>query len=150
MVKPTEVTSGNLENLCQMIQEGLFDIPSHPRGIFGDLEVCIRGDDSITSEDALTTEISLSNEMMISIGRWLGNEDRIRTLIDNVGSNGMALLTSNYLNSWLVMLPRGEDFSLADVFGLIEQNRNGLWIAEYSISQSTLETIFSHFAANSS
>ncbi|KAI3720824.1 hypothetical protein L2E82_31819 [Cichorium intybus] len=58
------------------------------------------------------------------------------------GSNGLSVT---------YQLPRGEDFSLADVFGLIEQNRNGLGTAEYSIiSQSTLETIFSHFAANSS
>ena len=71
-----------------MIQERLFDIPSHPRGIFGDLEVCIRGPDSITSEDASATEISLSREMIILIGRWLGNEERIRTLTDNVGSSG--------------------------------------------------------------
>lgn len=71
-----------------MIQERLFDIPLHPRSIFGDLEVCIRGDDSITSEDASATEISLSREMLILIGRWLGNEKRIKTLTDNVGSSG--------------------------------------------------------------
>nr|GEW36328.1 ABC transporter A family member 1 isoform X1 [Tanacetum cinerariifolium] len=190
-VKPTEVSSVDLENLCQMIQERLFDIPSHPRGIFGDLEVCIRGPDSITSEDASATEISLSREMIILIGRWLGNEERIRTLTDNVGSSGalseqlpeqlardgglplpifsewwLAKEKFSVIDSFVLasfpgatsqgsnglsvkyQLPRGEDFSLADVFGLIERNRNQLGIAEYSISQSTLETIFSHFAAN--
>lgn len=190
-VKPTEVSSVDLENLCQMIQERLFDIPSHPRGIFGDLEVCIRGPDSITSEDASATEISLSREMIILIGRWLGNEERIRTLTDNVGSSGASneqlpeqlardggLPLPIFSEWWLAkekfsvidsfvlasfpgatsqgsnglsvkyQLPRGEDFSLADVFGLVERNRNQLGIAEYSISQSTLETIFSHFAAN--
>lgn len=89
-MKPTEVKSGDLENLCQMIQERLFDVPLHPRGIFGDLEVCIRGDDSITSEDASATEISLSKEMIILIGRWLGNEERIRSLTDNVVGSGTA------------------------------------------------------------
>ncbi|PWA83115.1 ATP-binding cassette A1 [Artemisia annua] len=181
-VKPTEVSSVDLENLCQMIQERLFDIPSHPRGIFGDLEVCIRGPDSITSEDASATEISLSREMIILIGRWLGNEERIRTLTDNVGSSGasneqlpeqlardewwvskreFSVIDSFVLSSFpgatsqgsnglsvKYQLPRGEDFSLADVFGLVERNRNQLGIAEYSIGQSTLETIFSHFAAN--
>ncbi|CAI9301359.1 unnamed protein product [Lactuca saligna] len=193
-VKPTEVKSGDLENLCQMIQERLFDVPLHPRGIFGDLEVCIRGDDSITSEDASATEISLSKEMIILIGRWLGNEERIRSLTDNVIGSGAAFneqlpeqlardgglplpifsewwlakekfsmidsfvlasfpgATSQGSNGLSVkyQLPRGEDFSLADVFGLIERNRNRLGIAEYSISQSTLETIFSHFAAANS
>lgn len=193
-VKPTEVKSGDLENLCQMIQERLFDVPLHPRGIFGDLEVCIRGDDSITSEDASATEISLSKEMIILIGRWLGNEERIRSLTDNVVGSGTAFneqlpeqlardgglplpifsewwlakekfsmidsfvlasfpgATSQGSNGLSVkyQLPRGEDFSLADVFGLIERNRNRLGIAEYSISQSTLETIFSHFAAANS
>ncbi|KAJ0099983.1 hypothetical protein Patl1_20484 [Pistacia atlantica] len=46
-------------------------------------------------------------------------------------------------------LPYGKGLSLADVFGHLEQNRNRLGIAEYSISQSTLETIFNHFAAKS-
>ncbi|KAF9609996.1 hypothetical protein IFM89_019636 [Coptis chinensis] len=45
-------------------------------------------------------------------------------------------------------IPYGEDSSLADIFGHIERNRDQLGIAEYSISQSTLETIFNHFAAN--
>ncbi|XP_057535190.1 ABC transporter A family member 1 isoform X2 [Amaranthus tricolor] len=47
-------------------------------------------------------------------------------------------------------LPFGENLSLADAFGHIERNRTRIGIAEYSISQSTLETIFNHFAANSS
>ncbi|CAM8998692.1 unnamed protein product [Rhodiola kirilowii] len=38
--------------------------------------------------------------------------------------------------------------SLAHVFGCLERNRYQLGIAEYSISQSTLETIFNHFSAN--
>ncbi|GAB2295549.1 Phospholipid-transporting ATPase abca1 [Dionaea muscipula] len=46
-------------------------------------------------------------------------------------------------------LPFGDHLSLADVFGHIERNRSRLGIAEYSINQSTLETIFNHFAANS-
>ncbi|KAJ3669241.1 hypothetical protein LUZ60_011191 [Juncus effusus] len=45
-------------------------------------------------------------------------------------------------------LPYGEDASLADIFGHIEHNRERLGIKEYSISQSTLETIFNHFAAD--
>lgn len=56
------------------------------------------------------------------------------------GCNG---LSSKY------QLPYREDISLADVFGHLERNRESLGIAEYSISQSTLETIFNHFAANS-
>ncbi|KAL9264205.1 ABC transporter A family member 1-like protein [Drosera capensis] len=55
------------------------------------------------------------------------------------GSNG---LSTRY------QLPFGDHLSLADVFGRIERNRHRLGIAEYSISQSTLETIFNHFAAN--
>lgn len=190
-VKPTEVSSLDLENLCRIIQERLFDIPSHPRSIFGDLEVCIRGTDSIVSEDASHSEISLSKEMMVKIGRWLGNEERIRTLTSIVGSGGVSseqlseqldrdggLPLPIFSEWWLAkekfsaidsfvlasfpgatfqgcnglsikyQLPYGEDLSLADVFGHIERNRNHLGIAEYSISQSTLETIFNHFAAN--
>ncbi|CAI9099895.1 OLC1v1036780C1 [Oldenlandia corymbosa var. corymbosa] len=44
-------------------------------------------------------------------------------------------------------LPYGEGLSLADAFGHIERNRSSLGISEYSIGQSTLETIFNHFAA---
>ncbi|KAI4386530.1 hypothetical protein MLD38_004457 [Melastoma candidum] len=55
------------------------------------------------------------------------------------GSNGLSVK---------YQLPCSEGFSLADVFGHLERNRDRLRIAEYSISQSTLESIFNHFAAN--
>lgn len=70
-----------MENLCRVIQEKLFDIPSHSRSLLGDFEICIGGTDSITSENASVAEISLSKEMIIRIARWLGNEERIRMLI---------------------------------------------------------------------
>lgn len=80
----------DLENLCQLIQERLFDIPSHPRGILGDLEVCIGGINSIASENASVAEISLSKEMIVIIGSWLGNEERISALISSTdGSDGV-------------------------------------------------------------
>ena len=82
-VKPTEVSYVDLENLCRYIQERLFHIP-HPRSILSDLEVCIGGVDSITSENASVSEISLSPEMIVMIGRWLGNEERISTLVSSV------------------------------------------------------------------
>ncbi|XP_022766656.1 ABC transporter A family member 1 isoform X4 [Durio zibethinus] len=192
-VKPTEVSSADLENLCRIIQERLFDIPSHPRSLLDDLEVCIGGIDSITSENASVAEISLSKEMIIVVGRWLGNEERIKTLISSrpvsdglfgeqlseqlVRDGGIPLpifsewwlarekfaaidsfmvssfpgATFNGCNGISVkyQLPYREGLSLADVFGHLERNRNQLSIAEYSISQSTLETIFNHFAANS-
>lgn len=71
-----------MENLCRIIQERLFDIPTHPRSLLGDLEVCIGGNDSIRSE-ASVAEISLSREMIARIGRWLGNEERVRTLVSS-------------------------------------------------------------------
>lgn len=48
-----------------------------------DLEVCIRGTDSITPDNASAAEISLSLEMLTIIGRLLGNEERIKTLISS-------------------------------------------------------------------
>lgn len=77
------MSSADLENFCRIIQERLFDIPSHPRSLLNDLEICIGGSDSITSENASVAEISLSKEMIIVVGRWLGNEERIRTLISS-------------------------------------------------------------------
>ncbi|KAL2535052.1 ABC transporter A family member 1 [Abeliophyllum distichum] len=192
-VKPTEVSSLDLEMLCQIIQEKLFDIPSHPRSsLLNDLEVCIGGIDSITSENASAGEISLSEGMIVTIGRWLGNEERVKTLVS--GNNGSCEAFGEQLSEQLVrdggiplpifsewwltkekfavidsfiqssfpgakyqscnglsvkyQLPYGEDLSLADVFGHIERNRSILDISEYSIGQSTLETIFNHFAAN--
>ncbi|KAK9987447.1 hypothetical protein SO802_032398 [Lithocarpus litseifolius] len=192
-VKPTEVSSVDLENLCRIIQERLFDIPSHPRSLLDDIEVCIGGIDSIASENASAAEISLSREMIIMIGRWLGNEERTKTLVSStLFSNGtfgdqlseqlvrhggiplpifsewwlakekFSLIDSFILSSFpgatfqgcnglsvKYQLPYGEGLSLSDVFGHLEQNRFRLGIAEYSISQSTLETIFNHFAENS-
>lgn len=190
-VKPTEVCPMDLENLCQMIQEKLFDIPLHPRGILSDLEVCIGGIDSITSANASVTEISLSKEMIVEIGKWLGNEESVQSLVHenekSASSGGLdeqlfrdgGIPLPVFSEWWLArekfstidvfiqssfpgaifqgcnglsvkyQLPCGVDLSLADVFGHIERNRNLLGISEYSISQSTLETIFNHFAANS-
>ncbi|KAI9080732.1 hypothetical protein K1719_037245 [Acacia pycnantha] len=191
-VKPTEVSSEDLEILCKAIQERLFDVPSHPRSLLDGLEICIGGADSISSDSSFS-EVSLSREMIVFIGRWLGNEERIKMLIsytpvsDGASSEllseqlfrdgGIPLLVFSEwwlskekfsaIDSFIIssfpgarcqgcnglsmryQLPCGEDFSLADVFGGLEGNRNRLGIAEYSISQSTLETIFNHFAANS-
>lgn len=80
-VKPTEVSSVDLEILCKAIQERLFDIPSHPRSLLDDLEICIGAADSISSENASIAEISLSRDMIVLIGRLLGNEERIKSLI---------------------------------------------------------------------
>ncbi|KAH7855874.1 hypothetical protein Vadar_029947 [Vaccinium darrowii] len=192
-IKPTEVSSVDLENLCRIIQEKLFDIPTHPRSLLSDLEVCIGGSDCITSESASVAEISLSEEMIVVIGGWLGNQERVGTLVssicDSAGVYGEELSEQLVRDGgiplpifsewWLAkekfstidafilssfpgatfqgcnglsvkyQLPYGEDLSLADVFGHLERNRDSMGIAEYSISQSTLETIFNHFAANS-
>ncbi|XP_061362601.1 ABC transporter A family member 1 isoform X1 [Gastrolobium bilobum] len=194
-IKPTEVSSVDLQTLCQAIQERLFDVPSHPRSLLNDLEICIGagGTDSITSENTSIAEISLTQEMIGLIGCWLGNEDRVKTLISCTpvydGASQEQLSEQLFRDGgiplpvfsewWLskqkfseidsfilssfrgarcqgcnglsirYQLPYDEGFSLADVFGLLEGNRKRLGIAEYSISQSTLETIFNHFAANS-
>ncbi|XP_077241690.1 ATP-binding cassette A1 isoform X2 [Tasmannia lanceolata] len=189
-VKPTEVSTTELDQLCRRIQETLFDLPCHPRSILSDLEICIGGSDSITSENV--AEISLSLEMITAIGRWLGNEERIRTLISSMpvtdgvfGEQLSEQLTRDggiplriFSEWWLAkekfsvidsfihslfpgatfqgcnglsvkyQLPYREGSSLADIFGHLERNRGKLGVAEYSISQSTLETIFNHFAAN--
>lgn len=71
----------DLQALCQAIQELLFDVPSQPRSLLNDLEICIGGTDSITSGGTSIAEISLTREMIGLIGRWLGNEERIKTLM---------------------------------------------------------------------
>lgn len=71
----------DLENLCQMIQQWLFNVPSQPRSLLGDLEVCIGVSDSITPDTASASEISLSPEMIQSIAKYLGNEQRVSTLV---------------------------------------------------------------------
>ncbi|WCJ33447.1 ATP-binding cassette sub-family A member 2 [Euphorbia peplus] len=190
-VKPTEVSSKDLRNLCQIIQERLLDVPVHPRSLLNDLEICIGAIDSIKSEKASVAEISLSQGTIMLIGRWLGNEERVKELLSLtpisdglfgeqlaeqlVRDGGIALpifsewwlakekfsaidsfvlssfpgSTVQYCNGLSVKyeLPYQGGLSLADVFGHLEQHRNRLGIAEYSISQATLETIFNHFAA---
>lgn len=47
-----------------------------------DLEVCI-GAIEITAENQSVTEVSLSRQMLTIIGRWLGNEERIKTLVSS-------------------------------------------------------------------
>ncbi|KAJ8624155.1 hypothetical protein MRB53_032685 [Persea americana] len=189
-VKPTEVSTTELDQLCRRIQDALFYFPCHPRSILSDLEVCIGGSDSITSDNV--AEISLSQEMIIAIGHFLGNEERIRTLISCtpltdgvfgeqlseqlIRDGGIPLrifsewwltkekfsMIDSFIHSSFpgamfqgcnglsvkYQLPYSEDSSLADIFGHLDRNRSKLGVAEYSISQSTLETIFNHFAAN--
>lgn len=71
----------DLENLCLIIQEKLFDIRPHSRSIINDIEVCIGGTNSIVSEDASAAEISLSKEMIMAVGQWFGNEERVKALV---------------------------------------------------------------------
>ena len=73
-----------MENLCRIIQRKLYDIPSHSRSLLTDLEVCVGGNDSITSESASIAEISLSKEIITKIGQSLGNEERIQMLISSI------------------------------------------------------------------
>ncbi|PIN24569.1 Lipid exporter ABCA1 [Handroanthus impetiginosus] len=190
-VKPTEVSSLDLDALCQTIQERFFDIPSLPRSsILNDLEGCIGGIHGTATITA--AEISLSNEMIVRIGGWLGNSERAESLVSAHSDSSGAFceqLSEQLLRDggiplpvfsewWLTkekfatidsfiqssfpgatyqgcdglsikyQLPYEEDLSLADVFGHMERNRNALGISEYSISQSTLETIFNNFASN--
>lgn len=70
-----------LENFCQIIQQWLFNVPTQPRSLLGDLEVCIGVSDSITPDTASASEISLSPEMVQSIAKFLGNEQRVSTLV---------------------------------------------------------------------
>ncbi|KAJ4969915.1 hypothetical protein NE237_003014 [Protea cynaroides] len=190
-VKPTEVSSAELNKLCRSIQERLFEFRCHSRSILSDIEVCIGGTDSITLDEP-AAEISLTQDLIMMIGCWMGNEERIRALIScthvNDGVFGEQLSEQLFRDGgiplpvfsewWLAkekfseidsfiitsfpgatcqgcnglsvkyQLPYGEDSSLADVFGHLERNRNQLGVAEYSLSQSTLETIFNHFASN--
>lgn len=71
----------DLQTLCQAIQERLLEVPSHPRSLLNDLEICIGGTDSVTSGNTSIAEISLTREMISLIGHWLGNEERVKTLI---------------------------------------------------------------------
>ncbi|XP_019232032.1 PREDICTED: ABC transporter A family member 1 [Nicotiana attenuata] len=192
-VKPVEVSCLDLENLCLLIQEKLFDIRPHSRSILNDIEVCIGGTNSIASEDVSAAEISVSKEMIMAVGQWFGNEERVKALVsatddsckifgdqlsEQLDRDG-GLPLPIFCEWWLAkekfskihsfiqssfpgaafqgcnglsvkyQLPCGEGLSLADVFGYIERNRNQLGISEYSVSQSTLESIFNHLAASS-
>ncbi|KAJ8499332.1 hypothetical protein OPV22_009884 [Ensete ventricosum] len=188
-LKPSDVSSMEIENLCKKIQENLFDIPSHSKSIISDFEMCIRGTGSISIQNI--SEISLSREMINLIGRMLGNEESIQTAVLPVPSSDglygeqfseqlfrdggiplrifsewwlakqkLLLIDSFILSSFpgstfhgsnglsiRYQLPYGEGSSLADIFGHIEHNREALGIEEYSINQSTLDTIFNHFAS---
>ncbi|CAL9192995.1 unnamed protein product [Musa hybrid cultivar] len=188
-LKPSDVSSMEIENLCKKIQENLFDIPSHSKSIISDLEMCIRGTGTISVQNI--SEISLSREMINLIGRMLGNEESTQMAVLPVPSSDglygeqfseqlfrdggiplrifsewwlakqkLLLIDSFFLSSFpgatfhgsnglsiRYQLPYGEGSSLADIFGHIEHNREALGIEEYSINQSTLETIFNHFAS---
>lgn len=75
-----------MENLCQIIQGRLFNVP-HQRSLLDDLEVCIGGTDSITVENVTAAEISMSLEMIMTIGHWLGNEERTRELLSSINAS---------------------------------------------------------------
>eukprot|EP00386_Alphamonas_edax_P015054 GDKI01046074.1.p1 GENE.GDKI01046074.1~~GDKI01046074.1.p1 ORF type:complete len:103 (+),score=31.77 GDKI01046074.1:1-309(+) len=48
---------------------------------------------------------------------------------------------------WRFNLPKQEGVSLGALFGVLESRREEACIAEYSLSQTTLEQIFNQFAA---
>lgn len=50
-------------------------------------------------------------------------------------------------NSWKMKIPRG-NFSIGYLFGMIEENKMGFQVSEYSVAQTSLEQIFNNFAAS--
>ncbi|CAL9121024.1 unnamed protein product [Musa textilis] len=84
-LKPSDVSSMEIENLCKKIQENLFDIPSHSKSIISDLEMCIRGTGTISVQNI--SEISLSREVINLIGRMLGNEESTQMAVLPVPSS---------------------------------------------------------------
>ncbi|KAK3003103.1 hypothetical protein RJ639_020222 [Escallonia herrerae] len=165
-VKPTEVSSADLKNLCRSIQERLFDTRLHPTGIASDIEVCIGGIDSAICENTSVAEISLSQEMMVVIGRWLGNEERIRTLISaSYSSDGVLVeqLSEQLARDGGIPVPifsewwlAKEKFSAIDSFvlasfpGATFQGCNGLSI-KYQLPYGedlSLADVFGHIEGN--
>lgn len=191
-VKPMDVSVIELDNLCNLVQDMLFDFPSHSRSILSDLESCIGGSDAGPSHQL--TEATLSQDIIIAAGHMLGHEEYVQALItnspstDGVFSEQLSEQLSRdgeipikvFCEWWLTkervaridsfvfssfpgatfqgrngynlsyQLPYQSGASLADIFGHLEHNRDKTGIAEYSIGQSTLETIFNHFAAKTS
>lgn len=88
-IKPTEVNPEDLENLCRIIQGRLFNVP-HQRSLIEDLEICIVGINSIAAENATVAESSMSQEMIVTISRWLGNEERTRELLSSMNASSGA------------------------------------------------------------
>ncbi|WOK95547.1 ABC transporter A family member 1 [Canna indica] len=188
-LKPADINSLEIEKLCRIIQEKLFDIPSTSRSILSDLEMCIGGTGTKSSDNI--SEISLSKEMIHLVSYMLRNVETVQItpllvpssdglfgeqFSDQLFCDGgiplrifsewwlakqkLLLIDSFILSSFpgatfhgsnglsvKYQLPYGEDSSLAEIFGHLEHNREKLGIQEYSISQSTLETIFNHFAS---
>lgn len=80
-LKPTEVSTVNVDDLSKSIQELLHDFPKDGRSIIGDLETCILGSSLIASKSI--AEISLTTGMIILIARMFGNEDSIKTIVSS-------------------------------------------------------------------
>jgi len=80
-VKPKEINSIEFDSLCRRIQETLFAFPSNTSSILGDLEICIGGSSTFSSNNL--SEVSLTREMIILVARMLGNEESILTLVSS-------------------------------------------------------------------
>lgn len=80
-VKPTEVDTLEIDDLCKSTQEILLDFPNHTRSILGDIETCIIGSSSVSSKSV--AEISLTRDMIILIARMFGNEESINSIISS-------------------------------------------------------------------
>ena len=74
-VKPTDASAVDMENLCQTIQSRPFDIPSHPRSLLDDLEVCIGRNNSVTSENVSITCTRNDNLDWTLAWKWRNRED---------------------------------------------------------------------------
>ncbi|EPS72080.1 hypothetical protein M569_02676, partial [Genlisea aurea] len=168
-VKPTEVNPLELKSLCRTIEDKFFVAQSSPRNIFDNLEDCIG---SSCAEISLTNEMIVSIEQWLGdvdntgsvqlsqhllrdggiqlavFAEWWLSKEKF-SAIDAFFQSSFPGATCQGCNGLSVkyQLPFSEGVSLASVFGHIERNRDALGIGEYSVSQSTLETIFNHFAS---
>lgn len=59
-----------------------------------------------------------------------------------------AEVVEHWSNSWKLKLKRDSQTTIGSMFGLVEDHKDQYMLSEYSVSQTTLEQIFNHFASS--
>jgi len=138
-------------------------IASQPDGIFFNFQECRSAFQSLTSDDSLSSQIaadngqggsilfrdasSLTGASLVQLAHFATSQLRVQRLDQFIMKKYPKAVLRERQDAKVRYEVSSEGLSIANIFETVEANKDGLGVAEYSVSQTSLEEIFNFHAA---